>query len=152
MLAEVNVNNTEARLRSMHGESNWRSKLLDLCATENVKKRDLYALRAFVRPFPTNQVFNDNKTLKEIVRIGEYKNKDFDIDDLIILFCEYSLEEFDSANRVNVANDFRMLCRVLLKYDWIVQRTEVTGTKKELEQKIDILKSKAVEGITSFDL
>ncbi|TGY64745.1 hypothetical protein [Limosilactobacillus reuteri] len=154
------INDDGARLRSMHGESNWRSKLLDLCSTEEVTKKDIYSLRAFVRPFPNNfklenldsginklkdEINKENKTDSNSDQ-GENK-EELDIDDVIILFCEYASKNFDNVNRLALAQDFRMLCRVLLKYDWLVQRFEVTPNNTTLDSKIEDLRSEAIKSI-----
>ncbi|WP_295729529.1 hypothetical protein [uncultured Limosilactobacillus sp.] len=103
----------------IHEESDWRKKLLELSYSELVSKRELIQLQSFVNPLAQ---FNDLKNL----------------DGLINKFCqdEQAVVKRHGGYLPNKeAEKFRLLCRVLLKHDWIRQ-TAPFGLKRYKQHKL----------------
>lgn len=92
---------------SIHEESGWREKLLVLSQKHNVKQKHLVQLQSFVNP------------VSKAENAQECRNLDM----LINFFCSKKLKEYTNGSSLKLedSDKFRVLCRALLKHDWINQ-------------------------------
>lgn len=114
--------------QTIHGESNWRSELLKLCSVEIVTNKELLQLRSFVNPFKKPNQYDD---LGKIV---------YDLDNMIIDFCQRYYGKINSKNVDEISFQFRMIARTLLKYDWNYSKYNNKRAKKENKKLVDNLR------------
>lgn len=103
----------------IHEESGWRSKLLKLSYSELISEKELIKLQSFVNP---------------VAQFNGLKN----LDGIINKFCqdEQIIAKRHGGHLPNKeADKFRLLCRVLLKHDWIRQ-TAPFGFKHYKQHKL----------------
>lgn len=99
---------------STHSESGWREKLLTLTGKEHISIKELEQLRAFVHPFDG-----------DLLSYEECSN----VSDMIIIFYNLAKKKLQNSSQCLPEHNcqridsqtFRILCRALLKYDWINQ-------------------------------
>ncbi len=109
-----------------HGESGWRSKLLDLSSVEAVGMKEILKLQSFINPTK-----NDTNLLNDFCNIN-------DLDDLTSYFCNAAMKDLVIPSYVSHrailpnksdmyfdADDFRYICKVVLKNDWIVETASI---------------------------
>lgn len=96
----------------IHEESGWREKLLKLSSTELVSKAELLQLQSLVNPVKYTDK-DDGKLIQDAKSLDNLIN-DFCIAKIEELDWQYYLPDDDSEH-------FRLLCRALLKHDWINQ-------------------------------
>ncbi|HJF53830.1 MAG TPA: hypothetical protein K8W06_01590 [Limosilactobacillus coleohominis] len=110
----------------IHEESGWREKLLKLSSTELVSKAELLQLQSFVNPVKCTDK-DDGKLIQDAKSLDNLIN-DFCIAKIEELDWQYYLPDDDSEH-------FRLLCKTLLKHDWINQ-TGSFWNKVEKQKKL----------------
>ncbi|WP_431815011.1 hypothetical protein [Limosilactobacillus portuensis] len=103
----------------IHEESGWREKLLKLSYSELISKKKLIQLQSFVNP---------------LAQFDGLKN----LDGLINKFCQDEqavVKKYGGYLPDKEAEQFRLLCRALLKHDWINQ-TKFFGFKWYKQHKL----------------
>ncbi|MBC8743958.1 hypothetical protein H5W18_04810 [Lactobacillus sp. Marseille-P7033] len=113
----------------IHEESGWREKLLKLSYAELISKRELIKLQSFVNPVK----YTTGKDKEELIK--DSKN----LDSLINNFCRAKIEELDWQYYLpdQDADNFRLLCKALLKHDWINQNGSFWNKDKHQKELFD---------------
>lgn len=107
---------------AIHKESNWRARLMELCSIEVITDKKILELRALANPY-------------------RKPNRDLDLDNIIIKFCDNYYNHITAENSKKVARQFRMIARTLLKHDWnyskhIILRWKIKKKNKDLVTKL----------------
>ena len=72
---------------------------MELCSIEVITDKKILELRALANPY-------------------RKPNRDLDLDNIIIKFCDNYYNHITAENSKKVARQFRMIARTLLKLDW----------------------------------